>query len=292
MRSAWQKTGFALLELLIVLGILAVILLLSIPGINLLLKTSLLSTTSEEIITVLKTAQNDTLSSQNNSQYGVYFKTTTSPNQYILFKGSNYTNRDTSFDKTYYLDSSVQFSSVNVGANNEIVFDRLVGSTANSGSVTLQLTTDASQTKTMYIDNSGVVGYTALSTASDADRVKDSRHVDLAYSRTIDTANENLILTFDGSTQETIPISQNLIDNQIDWQGTYTIGGQAQTLRIHTLRLNSTDTKFSIFRDLRNNTKSLTITLSGDGTGTLAEYSADGLTTSHTSIYVNNFAWQ
>lgn len=288
-----MKTGFSIVELVIVVAVLAVIAMISLPSFVALLKTPQLNNTSEEIINTLKTAQNRTLSSEGNSQYGVYFDTTTSPHQYVLFKGSSYASRISSFDKIYPIPSALEMYATNLaGGGNQVVFDRLTGSTANSGNVSLRFIDDVSQTKIIYIDNAGVVGYVALSTPSDSNRVKDSRHIDFNYNRTIATDTENIILTFGGSAVQTIPMNQYLVNGQFYWSGTVSIGNANQTLTIHTLRLNNADTQFSIYRDMRFNTASLTIKLSGDSSGTVAEYSANGLTTTYPSIYVNSFAWQ
>lgn len=288
----FHERGFTLFEVIIVVLILLTLAAIAIPSIRSLQKTPQLTTTAQEVINILRVAQNKTLSSEGNSQYGVYFKTTTTPHQYLVFKGSSYVARDTAFDQTYSLPAAVEFYEVATGGNNEVVFDRLTGTTANAGNVSLRLKNDTGQTSIVYIDNSGVVGASALLAAPDTNRVKDSRHVDFDYSRVIDTATENLILMFNGSTVQTIPINQYTSTGQIDFEGTFNVAGSSQTVRVHTIHLNSPDTRFSIFRDMRQNNKSLTVKLSADNTGTLAEYSADGLATDHHSIYVSNFAWQ
>ncbi len=264
---------------------------IAIPAVISLQKVPQLSNTSEEIISAMRLMQNQTLASEGDSQYGIYFNTSVSPHKYITFKGSSYSLRDSSYDKNYVLPSILEFYAINTGANNEVVFDKLTGATSNSGNVSLRLKDDTSKTKIIYISNSGVINYTAPLTPQD-NRLKDSRHIDFNYSRVVNTASENLTLTFNDNIIKTIPLSQNLNNGQFDWQGTYTINGTDQVLSIHTLRLNFPDTQFSLFRDARFNNASLKIQLSGDATGTLAEYSANGQTTNYYSIYVNNFAWQ
>ncbi len=264
---------------------------ITIPAVISLQQVPQLGNTAEEIISILRLAQNQTLASEGDSQYGIYFNTSLSPHQYIIFKGSSYSLRDSSYDKTYILPSTLEFYAINTGANNEVVFDKLTGATGNSGNISLRLKEDASKTKIIYITSSGVINYTAPSVPQDS-RLKDSRHINFNYSRVINTANENLILTFNETIIKTIPLSQNLNNGQFSWQGTYAINGIDQVLAIHTLRLNFPDTQFSLFRDARFNNTSLKIQLSGDNTGTLAEYSANGQITNYYSIYVNNFAWQ
>ena len=287
-----MQKGFSIIELLIVLAILMILLAISIPNITSLVKNPQVKNTSEEVVNILKLAQNKTLSSDGNSQYGVYFEITASPHQYILFKGSSFATRDTAYDKIYSVPTVIEFSTINLGGGNEIVFNRVTGTTQNTGNISVRLKDDTSQTKTIYIDNFGGIGFTAPLTPSDANRINDSRHIDFDYSRVINTATENIVLTFNGSTVVTIPIASYLNNGQFEWQGTTNVGGVNQTITIHTLRLNNPDTQFSVFRDMRLNDKSLAITISGDTSGTLAEYTANGAVTNFYSIYVNNFAWQ
>lgn len=287
-----RKTGFSLLEIVVVLAVLALILAIAMSTYLSNQQLPQLNNATQEIINILRLAQNQTIASKQNSQYGVYFDTSTLPERYVLFKGSSYASRDTAFDQIYTIPVSAEFYQVNTGGANQVVFDKLTGSTENTGNISLRLTGDHSQTKILYVDSSGIIGFTPLAAPADT-RQKDSRHVDFHYSRSINSANEDIILTFDGNAIQVIPISSYLDSSgQINLENTFSINGANQTIRIHTLTLNNPDTTFSIFRDGRLNTKSLTVKLSGDSTGTLAEYSADGLTTNFHSIYVSNFAWQ
>ena len=285
------KNGFSLIELLVALAILVVLSTISVAFFISLQKGGQLNNVSEEVVNVLKIAQSKTLSSQEDSQYGVYFNTTTSPHQYVLFKGGNYSSRDISFDQVHSIPDITEFYQIDTGGDNEIVFDRLTGATENSGHISLKLKNDDSQTKIIYIANSGAVGFTPISVPSDT-RLKDSRHTHFDYNRIIDIYTERITLTFDDSVIKEIPISLNLAGAQFYWEGKVNVGGTDQIIKIHSHRLNNPDTQFCVHRDLRFNNKTLKITISGDVTGSLAEYSADGLITNFYSIYVNNFLWQ
>jgi len=301
-----QSKGFTILELLIATAILVVVGTISIPSITYLTRTPQLDGAFGEVISKIRLAQNKTLSSEGNSQYGVYFNTTPSPHQYVLFKGSSWATRIIASDQTYSVPGIVEFSAVNTGGGgNQIVFDRLTGSTTNSGDVSLRLKSDSAETRTFYIDNSGVIGLTALSVPNDT-RVKDSRHIDFNYSRTIDTALESIILIFNSVVVETIPINTHLVNGQIYWEGTVVAGGSNQKVTLHTITLNdpSAHTQFSVFRDRRFNDKSLEVKISADITGSLLKYSADGLTVNGLtssdcssgalgiSIFTSNCLWQ
>ncbi len=287
-----KNNGFTLVEVVIVIAILAIISAIVVFDFVLFQKKSNLDNNVQEFTSVFLLAQSKTLSSENDSKYGVYLDTGVLPNKYILFKGSSYVLRDVSADQAYSLHNTLEFNSINLGGGNEIVFDKLTGASEEQGSVSIKVIADTSQSKTVYISSSGVVSFNSPVAASDENRVKDSRHVQFDYSRYIDTANENIILNFNNSVTQIIPISSYLVAGNLQWQGTVNVGGADQTVEINTHRLNNPDTLFSVRRDKRYNNTTLKITISGDSSGSLAEYSVDGLTTVHSSIYVSNFAWQ
>lgn len=274
--------SFTLIEALVTVGILTILASLIIPVFYFFQKESDLNNSVQEIINMLRLAQNKTLASEGASQWGIYFFS----NQYVLFKGNNFASREISFDEISRLPESVEIYLTDLnGGSSEAVFDRILGTTNQFGMVDLRLKNDAAKTAAVYIENSGRIGLAALPPPSDENRIKDSRHVHLDYSRTIATSSENLILNFEGGAKETIIIADNMKDGQIFWEG---------ELKIHTYRLNDPilGTQFSIHRDRRYNNKALQIEVSGDSSGYLVGYSADGLTTLKTSIYAANLQWQ
>jgi len=287
-----NKKGFTLTELIIVIGILVILIAISASTFIFFRKESDLNSNSEKIINILRRVQNKTLASEGLSQYGVYFDDSVSPHQYTLFKGASYASRDVSFDEIYKLTRNIEIYEIDLNGGNEVVFEQLTGVATQSGNVSLRLKSDLTETQIIYVENSGLIGISIPSVPASVP-VKDSRHVHFNYTRVIDTATENLTLTFDGSVIETIVIINNINeDGQIYWEGEVEVGGDTQIIKIHSHNLNNPDTDFCIHRDRRYNNKSLVINISGDITGTLIEYSADGLTTNSTSINVNGLEWQ
>ena len=273
--------SFTLVEVLTIVGILIVLTAISIPAFRFFQRESDLNNSVEETLNILRLAQNKTIASEGASQYGVHFET----EKFVLFKGVNYDPSATD-NEIHNLPKSVEIYKVElVGGGSEVVFDRVTGTTNQFGKVYFQLKTDISKNKTIYIENSGQVGLTSPTVPSETGRIKDWRHTHFDYGRPISTPSESLTLNFEGGVTKTIIISENFRDGQIYWDGQVDVGGQIQKLKIHTHRLNNPDTQFSIHRDRRYNNKSLDITLSGDSTGSLINYSTDGLTVTKTSIY-------
>src|SRR3989344_942857 len=282
--------GFTTIEIIIVILILAVLSTIVIGYYAISRQRADVDTNIREFATVLTLAQNTTLDSELDSQYGVYVDTASSPDRYILFKGATHATRDAAFDQVTTVSKTVEFGSINLAGQNEVVFDKLTGAASPAGDVSLRLVADTVQLETVYISSAGVIATDPPVSPSDSERVQDSRHVHFDYVRPepINTATENVILTFNGNIVETIPIISNMQAGQIYWSGTVSAGGTDQTVTIRTHRLNDSGTEFSIHRDKRFNDKTLMVQLSGYISDTLIQYSADGLTTTSPSIYVSN----
>lgn len=279
------------MEILIIVAILFILFSVFIISFSAFQKEGDLNNGAQEIINTLRYAQNRALASEEASPYGVYFNSQASPNEFVLFKGTSYASRDAGKDKIFTLPETVEIGNLNFDGGNEVVFYRISGSASPDGGIFLRLKDDFSKTKNIYVENSGRVGLTAPAIPADT-RLKDSRHAHFDYSRVIDTNSENLVLTFNETVVQEIPLIGNLQDGQIYWEGVVNAGGNNQKIKIHSHRLNALDTQFSVHRDRRYNTVSFRVSLSGDVSGDLINYSADGQTVNSSSIYASNLIWQ
>ena len=282
--------GFTLIELLVVIAVMAILAAIAIPSYHSFQNQSDLNNTTQEIINVLRLAQNRTWASEGATSSGIYFDDTTSPHQYTLFKGSNYSSG--SDYEVKELPDTVEFSEINFGGGKEVVFERLSGEVAISGSLTVRLISDVTKTKSIYVATSGLSSF--ANPLPGSGRITDSRHVHFNYDRVIDTStttDETITLSFNGvAVTEDIIISENIVSGQIYWEGEVDVGGDIQELKIHTHRLNNPDTEFCIHRDKRYNNKSLTLDLDLDPD--LISYTADGDFSVGASIYVGNWEIQ
>jgi len=288
-----NSKAFTLAELLIIITIFAVLLAIGIPSLRFFQRKASLDDAAREIKDALLLAQNKTLASELEQQYGIFFQDTTAPHQYTLFRGSSFASRDASADQVFKLQNNLEFSQVDFGGSKEAVFQRVTGEPKQAGFVVVRA--QSGDTRTISVNASGAIFVGSVAQPSDDNRIKDSRHVHVDYTRIIDTANESIILTFTGNTGsvlQTIKISDNIQAGNIVWKGTVTVDNEVQQLEIRTHRLNSPDTQFSIKRDRRYNTKALQISLSGDISGNLISYEANGSTINGTSIYAQQPIWQ
>ncbi|MBI1984840.1 MAG: hypothetical protein HYS60_01870 [Candidatus Wildermuthbacteria bacterium] len=288
--------GFTFIELFIGFFIVGLVAVLMTPALRVFERQKSLDSSLQGIIGQLRIAQSKTLASENSSSYGVYFDTMSNPHSYILFKGASFEARDVPQDITYELPGTIELFNVTVPAS-QVVFQRLTGQTAEAGEVSLRLKADASQTRSIFVDSSGTAEASQQAAVSDQDRIKDSRHAHIDYANRQIQISESIVITFPNGGSpvlQSILISSNMQSGQVFWEGIVMVAGQAQTLQILTHSFNdpAEGTQFSIRRDKRYNTKGLSISLTGDATGTIIQYDAQGQTSQGTSLYVSEPALQ
>ncbi len=286
-----KKQGLTFIELLVVMGIFSLLFALGLLALRPFEREKSLEGAAEELIATLEEAQNNTVASENESAWGVSFDISVTPHTYTLFQGGSFESRDPSFDKTHAVPLSIEFSSLNL-QDNEVVFARLTGFPVNSGDVGLRQKGETQETR-VFIASNGDIETVSSKAPSDASRVKDTRHVHVSYTRVINTGSETITLTFpnQGSpVTKVFAIASNLVAGQLLWEGTVSVGGQDQKLKVQTHFLNDAlqNTQFSVHRDKRVNTEGFALTISGDTTGSLVEYDDSGQITNGTSLYVSS----
>ena len=110
--------GFTLLEILVVVGVMAV-LISAVLGSGLdFYKTQQLNVHTQGIVQGLRRAQQKAMAVENDSNFGVHFAN----NNYTLFKGSNFEQRDIQYDEVVDLPQVLTVSGIQ-----EIVFSKVEG---------------------------------------------------------------------------------------------------------------------------------------------------------------------
>jgi GxxExxY protein len=122
-----RARGFTIIELLIVIAIVAIIGGTTIPlGANFLVRSHVENKTNE-LVSSLRTAQLNTISGKEDSQWGVNITST----QIILFAGASYAARDSTFDQIFSIPGSVTITT------DEIIFSKLTGDPDATASLTV-----------------------------------------------------------------------------------------------------------------------------------------------------------
>ena len=147
-----SRQGFTLVEVVVVAAIgaiLTAILISSLPKLN---ASQALNGDALLVASIIRQARSQTLASKDASAYGVHFENT----RVVLFKGLSYSAND-SLNISSSLHSLIIISNVALTGGSDVVFQRLTGETAESGSVTLALVDNPTITKVISISGMGVV---------------------------------------------------------------------------------------------------------------------------------------
>ncbi len=268
-----KQKGFTFIETLIVIAVIALIITLTIVSYRYFEKRTELETTAQKITAVLKSAQNKTLASEDDSQYGVHFKS----NQYILFKGDIY-QEGAADNKTYQITNQIEISQINLAqATNTVVFQRINGQTNDYGTIILTSLSQPGETKTINIQLSGQIELISTTTeCCNTNRLIDSRHIHFNLGWSIQNSN-TLTLYFTDTPEVVFNINMadyfNLNKTEFNWSDTVEVNGENQTLEIHTHALDSVNTSLCIHRKGEENNKSLQILIDDKE---IVSYTADG----------------
>lgn len=147
-----RSRGFSLVEMLVVLAIGVIITAVVVGSFSRSTGLQALDKQTTVALSLLEQARDLTLSAKNAAVYGVHFETTKA----VLFTGPTYSASASSnvVEPMHYL---LQISGISLlGGGNDVVFNRLVGDTAQSGTVTLSLLASTTQSKTITIFSTGI----------------------------------------------------------------------------------------------------------------------------------------
>lgn len=269
----YNKKGFTLIEILLVIVITVILIGLSIAGFRLFERKTELQNHSQNILTILELARTKTLASENASQYGVYFE----QDKYILFKGETYQEEATD-NKTYHLPARLEIYNIDLtGGASSTVFQRISGVTEQDGIIGLRIISQPTENKTINIHSSGQIELgTVLSECCVTNRLIDSRHIHLDLIWSIQGAN-TLTLYFADMPKKTVNIIMadyfNADETEFDWSGKIDVNGESQELRVQTHFLDAIETILCVHRDQDKNNKPVQIFIDGKD---IISYTADG----------------
>ncbi len=132
-----HKQGFTLVELIVVMAIFATISGVVTVSLSNFLAASSLENTVKQLVQNIRKAQSYSMMRVKDDQWGVYFDDNGggAGQSFTFFKGSNY-GLDASYDDVHELPDNLSFSNISFnGGGNEIVFEKVIGETINTGSI-------------------------------------------------------------------------------------------------------------------------------------------------------------
>ena len=142
-----MKKGFTLLETLSIIGIISTLVVISVPAFQMIQKNVSLKNYSKEIASVLKTLQNDVITSQGGITHGVYFE----QNRYILCEDDC---SPSNFINFHEINNGIEIIS---GVNEAIAFNRLTGETTDNADKEIIIGFPGGQQKIIQVDNNGKI---------------------------------------------------------------------------------------------------------------------------------------
>lgn len=138
-----NQKAFTLIETLFVVAVFAILILLTVPFSFDFYWRHQLDVFSEELVQNLRRAQLKSMSGEQDSNFGVYL----GQNNYTLFKGSSWENREEELDEIFDLPENLSLEGVS-----EIVFSKIQGNPSVEGSITLNSNISS---KTIFINSLG-----------------------------------------------------------------------------------------------------------------------------------------
>jgi len=146
-----RMRGFTLMEVLIAIGIVIVLTTLVGFSFSAYRKSSDVTAVTDSLLSYLKEARADTLSSKSDSSWGVHIETS----RIVIFKGASFTNGAPGNRQTT-LPNTTQISSISLtGGGSDVLFKRLTGETDQNGTIVIQSVADSSVTSIVTIQPTG-----------------------------------------------------------------------------------------------------------------------------------------
>ncbi|MBI5421931.1 prepilin-type N-terminal cleavage/methylation domain-containing protein [Candidatus Peregrinibacteria bacterium] len=137
-------SGFTFVELAIVIAIFSIVLGAAVMTLGNFMGNQSLRSDGEKVVQTLREAHVRSTASEWDSSWGVYFDVVATPNRLVLFKGTDYSLRDPTFDQTTDLYPTVTFGPLLLnGGGSEIVFSKRSGLIAQDGLFSLVSNTQA-----------------------------------------------------------------------------------------------------------------------------------------------------
>lgn len=267
--------GFTLIEILIVLLVVLIVLSIAIVSGRNLNNSVNLENTAKSINAKIKIAKSRSISALNGTNHSIHFEA----DKITLFEGSSF-NVSAPTNEVFVFSDNIRIKiPTGLSGGDNIIFDRLVGSTNNTGSVDIEVISDSSKTKQIIINSDGQTSLSSFQ-ASVEPLIMNNRHVHFNLVWDIETATTLSLEWVDPDTFpetflviENINIASHLNNDEtvFDWTGTVTVQSVDQEIRIHSW-LNGGSTVLCIIREQTEDEKLYIYTDSGLNRKDIAVY--------------------
>ena len=146
--------AFTLIELLVVIGITAILAVFFIMSPLSFRSQQDLNLTVSEMIAVLRNAQDNSISQESGSVWGIYFDNINGSGFYDFFSGSNYSVNIVSRSS---LRSNIKFVQPAIGVSSTVIFSAVSGLPVASTTIIIALREDSSSSRAITINANGQI---------------------------------------------------------------------------------------------------------------------------------------
>lgn len=144
-----SKKGITMVEIIMVVMLTTTVAMISLPLYSNMQASAQLNDGSSQMIQILRTARQKSVSGVQDSEHGVKFNS----NNYVFFQGSSYDTRQVAFDRIFQLENSL--SIVTTLTNDEVVFSKGLGMPDNTGTISINHTVKGN--RQISINSIGVI---------------------------------------------------------------------------------------------------------------------------------------
>ncbi len=145
---AENNGGFTIWEILLVLGLMAILFSLGLLVSMDFYRQKILGAERDIVVAVLKRARNEAQNNINQSSHGVYLG---SASNYVIFQGNTYASRNTNFDEMFSRSGGIVLN-----GPSELAFSSLDGSSSVSGTISIS---NGIQTSTISVNTEGRIDW-------------------------------------------------------------------------------------------------------------------------------------
>src|SRR3989339_267369 len=142
-----KMRGFTLIEVLLVIGIAAVVFTFSAPFALNFYRTQMVEDTSSNVIDALQRARHNSVLQKNDSAFGVTMSEVA--DSFVLFQGANYASRDDTQDEIFSVISEISFTGLT-----DLVFAKLTGLPDDTGTTTISY---GNVSRGIFVDAAGMI---------------------------------------------------------------------------------------------------------------------------------------
>ena len=252
-----DKSGFSLIEIVVVVFIASIILSIAIVAGRNFSDSVDLENTVKSIDMKIKLAKSRSISALNGTNHGVHFEA----DKIVVFEGSTF-NASAPTNEVFNLSNNIKINiPVNlIGGGNDLVLNRLIGSTNNSGNISIEVINDPSKTKQIVVNSDGQTSLNSFQTSIEP-LITNARHAHFHLGWNIKDA---AVLSLKWVDEFEVALATNDIDiasylsadeSVFDWTGVTAVSGVDQEIRIHSWLDASDHSVLCVIREQTENNK-------------------------------------